>query len=121
MYHPVRVKQVIKHLPMFKESITTASNVLNSWGFDIFCAELEKHVEYSHMELNSEHHVKHCNFPGAPARRFFDRCGCPKRVSFMVQCRHDLKVSSGVFCVEKFDGRWMSEDHIEAAATETGK
>ena len=99
VYLTVRVPRLKEKFPAYMETIDVSSQTLNSWGLDLFTAELEAHVEYHFMNVNGIKHVQHSRTPEAPPQMFVDRCLCPKRKSFIPadECSdvHIIALSNG--------------------------
>ena len=42
VHRPVNLQQVTRKTPHFEAQLKIASEQLNTWGFDLFCVELEE-------------------------------------------------------------------------------
>ena len=100
--------------------IDEASKVLSSWAFDLFVEEVSRYRSYEVIPMNGVPAVRYQkNREGLP-RLLNGRCNCTIRVSFLIQCRHKLCQSGGVFDEEKFDRRWIKSVESDNEAERTG-
>ena len=87
----------------------------------MFCAELERNVDYSLLVVDEVNNVKHSQSPTSNSRVFVKQCNCPKRKAFMIKCCHELRVSNGEIDITKFDWRWLRDDSVNIAAMKVGE